>query len=306
MVTATDSATVPPPKALPLSPGLAGIGLGALGVLIFSFSFPGTKLALRGFDPWAVAFGRAVLAAALAAPILRLQRARYPRRGEWLRLAIVTGGVVVGFPALSSLALESSSSSHGAVVIALLPAATAVAAVLRTGERPSVAFWLAAAAGAAVVAGFVVARGGGALRLGDLYLLAAVVVCALGYAEGGLLARELGAAETICWALLLALPLTLPLALASAPAHMPSAAALTGFAYVGTGSMLLGFFAWYGGLARGGVARISQLQLAQTPLTLVWSALVLGERIGWATVAVALAVLVSVAATQQARIRPSD
>jgi drug/metabolite transporter (DMT)-like permease len=127
-------------------------------------------------------------------------------------------------------------------------------------------------------------------------------VCAAGYAEGGLLARDLGAPQTICWALLLALPLTLPAAIVAAPTHEPPAAALAGFAYVGVGSMFLGFFAWYGGLARGGVARVSQLQLAQTPLTLVWSALVLGEPIGASTIGVAVAVLATVAATQRARI----
>lgn len=277
--------------------------LGALGVLAFSFSFPATKLALRGFDPWAIAFGRAALAAALAAPTLLLQRARLPRRDEWPRLAVVAFGVVFGFPALSTLALQSSSSAHGAVVIALLPAATAVAGVLRTKERPSAAFWLAAAAGAVLVTGFALDRAGGSLRASDILLLASVAVCAIGYAEGGLLARDLGAPQTICWALLLSAPITLPVAIATAPDHLPPADALAGFAYVGTCSMFLGFFAWYGGLARGGVARISQLQLAQTPLTLVWSALVLGESIGASTIAVAVAVLATVAATQRARIR---
>jgi drug/metabolite transporter (DMT)-like permease len=298
----SDSVTERAREALPVSPRVTGVLLGAVGVLTFSFSFPATKLALRGFDPWAIAFGRAVLAAALAAPTLRLQRARRPTHRDWSRLAVVAAGVVLGFPVLSTLALESSSSAHGAVVIALLPAATAVAGVLRTREWPSPAFWLAAAVGAAVVVAFALAHAGGALRPADLSLLAGVVVCALGYAEGGLLARDLGAAQTICWALLLALPITLSVALASVPARAPSTTALAGFAYLGVGSMFLGFFAWYGGLARGGVARISQLQLAQTPLTLGWSALVLGEPIGVTTLAVALAVLASVAGTQRAGI----
>lgn len=297
-----NSATAGPRDALPRSPRLNGVALGGLGVLIFSLSFPATKLALRGFDPWSVTFGRAVVAAALAVPALALLHARRPHRGQWLRLGIVAGGVVIGFPALSSLALQSTSSAHGAVVVALLPPATAVAGVLRTGERPSRAFWFAAAAGAAVVTVFAFERGGGTLRPSDLYLLASVAVCAVGYAEGGLLARELGAPQTICWALLLSLPLALPLAVVSAPAHVPSAAALAGFAYVGTGSMFLGFFAWYAGLARGGVARISQVQLAQTPLALAWSALLLGEQIGWTTLAVALAALAWAAAAQRARI----
>jgi drug/metabolite transporter (DMT)-like permease len=289
-------------RALPNAGRRTGLLLGSLGVLAFSLTFPATKLALRGFDPWFVSFGRAVLASVFAAVTLLLIRAPMPTRRQCLRLGVVAGGVVFGFPALSALALQSSSASHGAVVIAVLPAATAVAGVLRTHERPSHGFWLAAAAGAAIVTGYTVARAGGALRLEDLYLLIAVAVCAFGYAEGGLLARSLGAPQTICWALLLSLPITLPVALANLPARLPGAQSLGAFAYVGLGSALLGFFAWYGGMARAGVTRASQLQLAQTPLTLVWSAILLGERIGWTMAAVAVAVLACIAATQRARL----
>lgn len=298
----TSTSSAARPEAPARAPWLAGAALGALGVLVFSVTFPATKFALRGFDPWAIAFGRAVVAAALAGLTLLFQRAPRPRAALWPRLAVVAGGVVIGFPALSTLALQTSSSAHGAVVIALLPAATAVAAALRLRERPSLGFWLAAAVGTALVTGFALERAGGALRAADLAFLGAVAVCAVAYAEGSLLARELGAPQTICWALLLSLPLTLPVAIATAPAHEPSAIALAGFAYVGVGSMFLGFFAWYGGLVRGGVTRISQLQLAQTPLTLVWSALLLGEHIGLSTIAVTVAVVATVAATQRARI----
>jgi drug/metabolite transporter (DMT)-like permease len=185
----------------------------------------------------------------------------------------------------------------------VLPAATAIAGVLRGGESPSPVFCVAAAAGAMTVAGYAAAHAGGALSPADLYLFVGVVVCALGYAEGGLLARSLGGAETNCWALLLALPVALPVACLNAPAHTPSTTALAGLAYLSIVSMFLAFFCWYGGLAHGGVARVSQLQLAQTPLTLAWSALVLGERIGAGTAAVAAAVVLSVAVTQRARVQ---
>ncbi len=276
--------------------------MGAIGVLTFSFTFPATKLALRGFDPWFISFGRAVVAGLLGGALLLARRSRQPRRREWKGLVIVAGGVVLGFPTLTSIALQSTSASHGAVVIAILPAATAAAGVLRARESPSRGFWLAAAVGGTLVTAYTISRSGGALRLADLLLVAGVVVCAFGYAEGAVVARSLGAPETICWALVLSLPLTLPVALAVVPSVPPEADAVAGFLYVGVGSMLLGFFAWYGGLCRAGVARTSQVQLAQTPLTLTWSALVLGERIGWSTGAVALAVLGSVAATQRARV----
>ncbi len=128
---------------------------------------------------------------------------------------------------------------------------------------------------------------------------------AVGYAHGGVLSRDLGGARTISWALVLSLPLTLPIALVSAAVSPPSgdATAWAGFAYVSAISMFLGFFAWYAGLARGGVARVGQVQLLQPPMTLGWSALVLGEQVGPGTFAAALAVLASVVVTQRARVR---
>ncbi len=282
---------------------LRALWLAFLGVLTFSFTFPATKLALRSLEPWFISSGRAVLAGLTAGTVLFAQRARLPSRRELRALAIVAGGCVLGFPLLSSLALQTTSSAHGAVVIAVLPAVTAMAGVIRTREAPSPGFWVAAFAGAAVVGGYTLSRAGGRLTAADLYLAVAVVVCALGYAEGGLVARSLGAPQTICWALVLSLPVMVPIAALSAPGRVPAPAAAAGFAYVSFGSMLLGFFAWYAGLARAGVARASQVQLMQTPLTLLWSAIVLGEGMDVWTALVALVVLMTVAATQRARIR---
>ena len=286
----------------PRAHAFEGALLGLVAVVLFSFSFPATKLALRGFDPWFISFGRAVLAAALAGPMLALRRAARPDRRQWARLAIVAGGVVVGFPILSALALERTGSAHGAIVIALLPAATAVAAVLRAGERPGLVFWLAAAAGVAVVTAFAVDQAGGTLSLADAYLLVSVAVCGIGYAEGGALARELGAVETISWALVLSLPLTLPVALATLPASAPGGDAVFGFVYVGGCSMFLGFVFWYAGLALGGVARVGQLQLFQPLLTVGWSALVLSEAVSWKILVAAAGVIASVAVSKRARV----
>ena len=282
----------------------SGTLLAALGVLIFSFSLPATKLAVADLDPWVVAFGRAVVAAAVGALVLRTARAPLPNRSQVRRLLIVAGGVVVGFPLMTTLALQTAASAHGAVVVALLPAATAAFAVLRGGERPSPVFWVAAVAGLAVVLSFSLARTGGALTLADVELLIAIAACALGYAEGGVLARELGGARTICWALVLFAPVSVAITAVALARHGFHAGpdALFGFAYVSAMSMFLGFFAWYAGLARLGVARASQLQLAQPLLTLGWSALVLSEHVGPATLLAAVAVLASVVVTQRARI----
>ncbi len=286
-------------------PAAGGILLGALGVLGFSFSLPATKLAIAGLDPWFVAFGRAGVAGLLALVVLRAGRAPRPTGAQWRSLAIVAFGVVVGFPLCTSLALQHRPAGQSAVVIAVLPAATAVMAVLRADERPGRAFWAASTAGLLTALAFAATRGAGAgLAPADGLLLLAVLVCALGYAEGGKLSRELGGARTICWALVLSLPLTgavTALSLAAGGAGGAGATAWLGFAYVSVVSMFLGFFAWYAGLARGGVARIGQVQLAQPLLTMGWAALVLGEGVGPRELGAAALVLACVVATQRAR-----
>lgn len=286
-------------EALP--PGLV---LGALGVLGFSFSLPATRLAVEDLDPLFVAFGRAVVAGLLAIAVLAATRAPRPTAAQWRTLAVVALGVVAGFPALTSLALRHLPASHGSVVVGMIPACTAIAAVLFAHERPSRAFWLASGAGLCAIVAFALSRGGGELGLGDLELLGAVVLCAIGYAQGGRLSRELGGARTICWALVLSLPVTTAITAAALAAHGAhgSATAWLGFSYVSVVSMFLGFFAWYGGLARGGVAKIGQVQLAQPVLGLLWAGLILGERIDATTLLAAVAVLACVVATQRTRV----
>jgi drug/metabolite transporter (DMT)-like permease len=284
--------------------GAAGFVLGCLGILGFSFSFPATKLALDGFDPWLVAFGRAAIAGVLAIAYLAAVGAPVPSRQQRRRLAIVAGGVVVGFPLFTSLALVTSGSAHGAIVIAVLPAATALAAVARAGERPGPAFWLAAGTGLVVVLAFVLHEASGALTGADAFLLLGTACCALGYAEGGALSRELGGARTISWTLVLSLPLTVPVTVltAATTAPDPHATAVLGLAYIAAISMFLAFFAWYAGLARGGVARVGQIQLTQPLLTVVLSAVVLGEALTPGMLLAGAGVLVCVAATQRARV----
>jgi drug/metabolite transporter (DMT)-like permease len=281
--------------------------LGALGVLAFSLTLPVTRLSVATLDPWFVAFGRAAVAGVLAIGYLALSGGpgfSWPAARQLRRLVVVAAGVVIGFPLFTSIALTQATAAHGAVVVALLPATTAVFAVVRGGERPSPRFWLAAGAGFAAVLVFVAVSGGmaGGFRASDLWFLAAVLACGIGYAEGGALARDLGGARTICWALVLALPVTVTATVVSAHGlGTASGSSWLGFAYVALVSQFLGFFAWYGGLARGGVARIGQVQALQPVLTLSWSALLLGEHVDIVTVAVAAVVLGCVVLTQRAR-----
>jgi drug/metabolite transporter (DMT)-like permease len=287
----------------------AGITLGGLGVLGFSFSLPATRLAVAGLDPWFVAFGRAFGAGLLAIGYLMVVRAPWPTRAQWRLLTIVALGIVVGFPLSTSLALETQTSAHGAVVVAGLPMSTAIWAVIRAGERPRPEFWLASGLGFVAVLAFVVTGGGvaGGFELADGFLLIGVILCGLGYAQGGALARDLGGARTVCWALVVSLPVTVPITAFVAATSGFSRAGGTqwfGFGYVTVVSMFLGFFAWYAGLAAGGVAKVGQVQLAQPVLTLVWSAFLLHEPVGWPTVVTAIAVLTCVIWTQRTRFSP--
>lgn len=283
-------------------PRFPSLGWAALGVLAFSFTFPATTLAERGFDAYLVGAGRSVIAAVVAAACLRAARAPLPTRERWGGLIAVAIGCGIGFGLLSALALRHTSSTHAAVVVGLLPAATAIVAVIRVGDRPGPVFWAASAAGTAVVVAYAISRGSGTLHIADVLLLAALVVAAVGYAEGGRLARGMPGWQVIAWGVLLALPVSLPItvvALARHPPAHPGAAAVAGFAYVGIVSMFLGFFAWYRGLAEAGVAKASQLQLAQPLLTIVWSAPLLGDRLDPLALGAAVIVAACVLVTQR-------
>ena len=256
---------------------------------------PLTKVAVEGLSPLLIGSGRAVVAAGLAVLALGLTRQTMPSAHQWRRLALVAGGVVVGFPLLTSYALTTTPASHGAVVIAILPAATAVTAAVRGREHPPLLFWVMAGSGAALAVGFASLQGGGLGRLhvSDLLLLGAVLAAAVGYAEGGLLSRELGSWQTVSWALVLAAPLMTVLTVVSLGATRPSATPTqwAAFAYLAVVSMFLGFFAWYRGLAIGPMAQVSQVQLVQPVLSIAWAALLLGERLTWPTVLGGLAVV---------------
>lgn len=278
-----------------------GLGFGFLGVLIFSFTFPATRMAVTAFSGIFVGLGRAIVAGVLAALILAIRREPLPAREHWPSLFAVIAGVIIGFPVLSSIALQTLPASHGAVINGLLPAMTAFVGALRTGERPPAAFWMSVFVGMAAVLIFAAVEGAGHLQAGDLLLLGAVAVGAVGYVEGGKLARVMGGWRTICWALVFALPLLiLPaiLSFAAMPVKPITPTALFGFAYVSVMSMLVGFFAWYFALAVGGIARVSQVQLLQPVLTIIWSALVLGERLKPETMIAALFVIIAVMLTQ--------
>ncbi|MFJ6845665.1 DMT family transporter [Streptomyces griseoluteus] len=280
---------------------LMGTGQAALGVVAFSLTFPATAWGLESFGPWSLVAVRGVLAALVAGACLLLLRVPLPEARHLPGLAMVGVGTVLGFPLLTTLALQTSTTAHAAVVVGLLPLTTAAVSALRTGVRPSRRFWTAALAGAAAVAAFTVTQSGGALTRADVCLFGALLVCAAGYTEGGRLARVMSGWQVIGWALVLCLPLS-ALGTALALGHEPvrlTAHGIAGVLWVAVGSQFLGLLLWYRGMAAVGIPRASQLQLAQPLLTLVWSALLLGEHVPAAAPLTAVAVLVCIAVTQR-------
>ncbi|SDJ90989.1 DMT family transporter [Streptomyces indicus] len=280
-----------------------GILLAAAGVTAFSLTFPATVWGLDGFGPWSLVAVRMALAGLIAGGCLLALRIKVPAREHWFSLAVVAAGVVVGFPLLTTLALQTSTTAHAAVVVGLLPLTTAAMSALRTGARPSRTFWTAACVGAAAVIAFTVQQSGGALTTADLYLFGALLICAAGYTEGGRLAKVMPGWHVIGWALVACLPFAIP-ASAAALAYEPwelTAKAVAGLLWVAVGSQFVGLVVWYRGMAAIGIPKASQLQLAQPLLTLVWSVSLLGETMTAAAPLTAVAVLICIAVTQRAR-----
>ena len=290
--------------------------LGLIGVAIFSLTLPFTRLAVggaeasagAGLSPIFVALGRALAAALLAGGWLLWKRAPLPPLSALPALAMVACGCVIGFPWLTSVAMRSLPAAHGAVLVGVLPLATAVFAALLGGEKPSKGFWTMAILGSVLVVGFALRQSGGSLHAADLAIFLAVLAAAMGYAAGGRLSQTLGGQQTICWALVLAAPPLLPVVgwiswQETAQIQRAAAAAWAGFAYVSIFSMFIGFFFWYRGMALGGVARVGQVQLVQPFLSVLAATVVLGETLEWQTLVFAIAVIAVVGAGRKMQVK---
>ena len=254
---------------------------GFIGVVIFAGSLPATRLAVMGFDPVFLTAARATLAALLGGAVLLLLKQSMPTKADLPALAIVTLGVVIGFPLLSALALQYVTSAHAIVFLGILPLFTAIFAVWRGGERPPALFWLFALLGSSFVAGYAALSSGHTSLIGGLLMLGAVMACGLGYAEGGRLSRTLGGWQVISWALMLSLPIMLPIAWLTWPKSLVeiSMTAWASLIYVSLFSMFIGFVFWYRGLALGGIAAVGQLQLMQPFMGLILAAILLHETV---------------------------
>lgn len=273
-----------------------GLVWGFIGVLCFSLTLPSTRIAVEYFGPTVAGLGRTVLASILVAVVLLIRKEKLPSAKQFKGLIIVAFGAVLGFPLLTSWAMESLPVSHGAVELALLPLATAGFAMIRAGEIPSFKFWIASIAGAASVIAYAIHLGFGQLQYADIALLAAVIILSLSYAEGGRLAQDLGSWQVIAWALVIAAPffiIPVLLNLSGDMLHVPLKAWVS-IIYLAVVSQFLAYVAWYSGLAMGGISRVSQIQYLQPFLMIVFAALLLNESITLFTIATAVIVVFAV------------
>ncbi|TAL54856.1 DMT family transporter [Pandoraea sp.] len=274
-----------------------GMLLGLLGVLIFSLTLPMTRIVVTEMNPILVGLGRALVAAVPAAALLWWRGEKRPTIAQLKSLSIVACGVILAFPVLSAWAMRSIPASHGAVLNGLQPFFVAIYAYLLGGERPSRGFWVCAVLGSALVMMFALREGGGMPQPADGLMLLAVGIGALGYAEGGKLAKQMGGWQVICWALVVAAPvLALPVGWLAWHQGTPlNLKVWLAFGYVAMFSQFLGFFAWYAGLAMGGIARVGQVQLLQIFFTIALSALLFGEKVDLTTWLFAAGVVATIA-----------
>lgn len=281
--------------------GVGGWINGFIGVVIFSGSLPATRVAVHDLNPLFLTAARATIAGLLAGIVLLIFKEKRPNRQQWLPLAIVAFGVVLGFPLLSALALRYVTSAHSIVFIGLLPLATAIFGVMRGGERPRPVFWVFSIAGSGLVVGYAVWQGLTASPVGDMLMLGAIILCGLGYAEGARLSKTLGGWQVISWALVLSLPVMSVMAFMYLPSSLSEvgSGAWFGLAYVSLFSMFIGFIFWYRGLAQGGIASVGQLQLLQPFFGLALAACLLHEAVSVAMLAITVGVILCVAGSKR-------
>jgi drug/metabolite transporter (DMT)-like permease len=273
-----------------------GMLIGFVGILIFSLTLPVTKLAILNFSPYFIAFGRATLAGAVALAYLVIKHEPMMAKADIGKFVVIALGVVFGFPILTTVAMTHGSSSHGAVILGMMPLATTVIGVVRFGERPSLGFWLVSLLGAALVVIYALLKSSGSFTLVDLLLVLGGICACIGYVEGGELSKKMNPRAVISWALVISLPFNIVFSYLTFDSVYYDAglSAWTIFIYLSLFPMFIGFFFWYEGLAIGGIARVSQVQLMQPFCTLVAASVLLGDSLTWMNLVFAVLVVSTV------------
>lgn len=270
--------------------------IGFIGILIFSLTLPVSKIAVLSFDPYFIAFGRATLAGLVALAYLAYKKEALPTRIDFAKFVVISLGVVFGFPIFTTVAMTEGSSSHGAVILGMMPLATTVIGVMRFKERPSLGFWLVSLLGAGLVMSYALLKNSGSFTHVDLLLVLGGLCACIGYVEGGELSRKINPRAVISWALVISLPINIAMTIYTGnPLYIDAGmVAWTSFIYLSIFPMFLGFFFWYEGLAIGGIARVSQVQLIQPFCTLLAASILLGDSLTLMNVVFAVLVVSTV------------
>ena len=285
-----------------------GMLIGFVGILVFSLTLPISKIAVVSFSPYFIAFGRASLAGLVALVYLSYKKVAFPSKTDLAKLAVIAMGVVFGFPIFTTVAMKEGSSSHGAVILGMMPLATTVIGVIRFKERPSIGFWLVSMLGAGLVITYAFLKGSGSFTYIDGLLVLGGICACIGYVEGGELSRKMNPRTVISWALVISLPINLVMTYFTFSSSYLNAdvIAWTSFVYLSLFPMYLGFFFWYEGLAIGGIARVSQVQLIQPFCTLLASSFFLGDHLTAMNMVFAFLVVSTVILSKQMLVKRSN
>ncbi len=282
-----------------------GMLIGFIGIFIFSLTLPVTKITVEILNPYFLCFARALLAGILAGAYLIFTKAPIPDAKQIRQFAMVALGVVFIFPLFINIAMTTGEASHAGVILGIMPLATVVAGVLLFQERPSLGFWISALIGCFLVCTYAYLNSEGGFRYTDLLLLIACAANGIAYAIGGNLSRTMNAKQVISWTLVLALPISLIGSVFTFQESylIANASIWISFLYLGIFSMFIGFFFWYGGMAIGGISRVSQVQLLQPFCTLLASAILVSEPITWMNILFAGLVITTVMIGRQMLVR---
>jgi len=264
-----------------------------------------TRFTVTQLDPVFVSMGRAFLAALVAIVVLWVRRSPRPPASATYSLLMVGFCISIAFPLLVAYAMKPLPASHGAIVIGLLPIATTYCIQRMDHEKPSASFWQASLLGGFTVVGYALLRSGGTVHPADLLLLATVVAGALGYAHGAVLAKSMGGMRVMCWALVYVLPILAVFAIPQffrLDASKVSWQVWGAFIYLAMISQLFGMALWYKALSLGSIVKVSQVQLLQPFLTIIFAWLFFGEQVDLLTWIAAVLVVFSIQLSRNARV----
>ena len=284
-----------------------GMLIGFVGISIFSLTLPFTQMAVNEMSPFFVAFARATIAGICALILLIFTKSKFPNKIQIRRLIIIVIGVIYGFPIFTSIAMKTLPSSHSGIVLGILPLAMSLFAAIKYKEKPSSSFWMISIFGTFIVISYTFIDNNGSLMIEDLWLLFAILFAAIGYSEGGTLAKEMGSIGVISWALVISLPINLFASYLFYEINYASISfqAIISLTYVGLFSMFIGFFFWYKGIAIGGISRVGQVQLIQPFLTIVGAYFLTNEKITTLNILFAFMVLIVIIIGRKTKIQVS-